>query len=409
MLLSRFIKNNRLNIETEITSQIDIGLRNYRGKYPISFAKYKFESNDATKSIFSWLSFGEFQGSQYIGFFELNSIKSWLEGKQLTDMISRFFWESDHFFIFDLNHVFSNTHGINIQKVSLNDESRNPPLTLEDSITRENNVLKYFSPPPYPELNEDRSVKAWHHNQGEIDIVAYNMSVYGILSNTPKNLIPSPDNILIKNYSDINVQLINHVLDRLRLREGFTDVYKNLLNSTELTNKFTRELQDLYFQQLNYLLNTETHPNYTQIKDIIKKLTSLTMINDEGNITLDENNRYDVNISVYFQIFKLLEKYRIVNPTFIIRTKVIDYINEHFIGALLNIASFLNNRERNNATIGILTEVRQIANEVYHIATEPVQNANIVHMQYQKIDAAQDRYIKEKRKYMKLKSLYGII
>jgi hypothetical protein len=409
MLLSRFIKNNRLNIETEITSQIDIGLRNYRGKYPISFAKYKFESNDATKSIFSWLSFGEFQGSQYIGFFELDSIKSWLEGKQSTDMKSRFFWESDHFFIFDLNHVFSNTHGINIQKVSLNDESREPPLTLEDSITRENNVLKYFSPPPYPELNEDRSVKAWHHNPGEIDIVAYNMSVYGILSNTPKNLIPSPDNILIKNYSDINVQLINHVLDRLRLREGFTDVYKNLLNSTELENKFTKELQDLYFQQLNYLLNTKTHPNYTQIKDIIKKLTSLIIVNDKGDITLVENNRYDVNISVYFRIFKLLEKYRIVNPTFIIRTKVIDYINEHFIGALLNIASFLNNRERNNATIGILTEVRQIANEVYHIATEPVHNANIVHMQYQKIDAAQDRYIKEKRKYMKLKSLYGII
>jgi hypothetical protein len=407
IILSRFIKDDRLNIETEITFQIDIGLRNYRND-PIRFAKYKFESNDNTKSIFSWLSFGEFQDSQYIGFFELDSIKSWLEGKQLTDMISHFLRESDHFFIFDLNHVFSNTHGINIKKVSLN-KSPNIPK-LEDSITRENNVLKYFSPPPYPELNEDESVKAWHRNPGEIDIVAYNMSVYGILSNTPKNLIPSPDNILINNYSDINVQLINHVLDRLRLREGFTDVYKNLLNSTELTNKFTRELQDLYFQQLNYLLNTETHPNYTQIKDIIiHKLTSLTMINDEGNITLDENNRYDVKISVYNHIFKLLEKYRIVNPTFIIQKKVIEYINKHFIGALLNIASFLNNRERNIVTIGILTEVRQIANEVYHIATEPVQNANIVHMQYQKIDAAQDRYIKEKRKYMKLKSLYGII
>jgi hypothetical protein len=389
IILSRWIKQNRLNIEIDITTQLDFGLRNYKN-HPIRFAKYKFESNNKKATIKTWLSAKSFEGTQYIGFFELDSIRDWLNMTFTVD--EKAIFETENFFVFNLYQVFSNTHGINIQKVSLNDESLEP-LTLEDSITRDNNVLKYFSPPSFDVYFEDGTFYKTYSNSGEIDIVASNMSVYGILSNTPKNLMLStkdPNDTLINNYSNINVELINHVLDRLR-KKGFTGVYNNLLNLNQLNDDLTKKLQDLYFEQLKHLLNTETHPNYTQIKDIIKKLTSLIIVNGE-NIKLDENKRYEVKINAYNQIFKLLEKYRIVNPTFIIKVKANEYINTHFICALLNIASFLNNRERNSDTIVILNEVKQIANE-----------------HYQKIDAAQDKYTGVKRKYMKLKSLYGII
>jgi hypothetical protein len=385
MLLSRWIKPSRLYIETDrdSTTQLDFGLRNYRNQ-SIRFAKYKFESNDKKASIKTWLSVDSYEGTQYIGFFELDSIRNWLNMAFTVDEKTHFVTNS--FIIFNLDQVFSNTYGSNIEKIELK-------LTIDDTVTTKNNVLQYFSPPPFNVYYEDGTFFRSYSNSGEIDIVASNMAVYGILSDAPVDLMLSrkdSNDTLINNYSDFNVELINHVLNRFRER-GFTGVYDNLLNLAQLNDDLTKKLQDIYFEQLNHLLNTETHPNYTKIKDIIKKLTSLIIVNGE-NIKLNENKRYEVKISIYSKIFDLLKKYGIVNPTFNIQVKVKEYINTHFIGALLNIASFLNNHERNSDTIVILNEVKRIANEYY-----------------QKIDATQDKYTGVKSKYMRLKSLYGII
>jgi hypothetical protein len=385
MLLSRWIKPSRLYIETDrdSTTQLDFGLRNYRNQ-SIRFAKYKFESNDKKASIKTWLSVDSYEGTQYIGFFESNSIRNWLNIPFTVDEKTHFVTNS--FIIFNLDQVFSNTYGSNIKKIELK-------LTIDDTVTTKNNVLQYFSPPPFNVYYEDGTFFRSYSNSGEIDIVASNMAVYGILTDAPVDLMLSrkdSNDTLINNYSDFNVELINHVLNRFRER-GFTGVYDNLLNLALLNDDLTKKLQDIYFEQLNHLLNTETHPNYIKIKDIIKKLTSLIIVNGE-NIKLNENKRYEVKISIYSKIFDLLKKYGIVNPTFNIQVKVKEYINTHFIGALLNIASFLNNHERNSDTIVILNEVKRIANEYY-----------------QKIDATQDKYTGVKSKYMRLKSLYGII
>ena len=69
MLLSRWIKPSRLNIETDRDSstQLDFGLRNYRNQ-SIRFAKYKFESNDNKASIQTWLYADSYERTQYFGF-----------------------------------------------------------------------------------------------------------------------------------------------------------------------------------------------------------------------------------------------------------------------------------------------------------------------------------------------------
>ena len=395
MLLSRWIKPERLIIELiDHSPQLNFGLRNYQD-YSIRFAKYKFDSNDSKANLKTWLSAGGYKDTQYIGFFELDSIRNWLNIDFTVDEKKHF--ETNSFFIFNLDQVFS-LSGTNFEKRELQP-------TIRETITRENNVLKYFNPPSYDVFYEDGTFYKTYSNSGEIDIVASNMAVYGILSNSPINLMLSnkdSNDTLNKNYSDINIKLINHVLDKMREKD-FTGVYDNLLNLTELNKHFTKVLQDIYYQQLDALLNNSSHPNYKDIKKLIEKINDIIedfiIINGE-NIRLNPDMKYEVKISTYSRIFDLLKKNYgiIVNSIFNIKMEENKYINEHFIGALLNIASFLNNPITNIDTITIFTEVNAIANEYY----EAINAAK------DKIEEAKTKYIGIKRRYTGLKSLYSI-
>ena len=181
MLLSRWIKPERLIIELiDHSPQLNFGLRNYQD-YSIRFAKYKFDSNDSKANLKTWLSAGGYKDTQYIGFFELDSIRNWLNIDFTVDEKKHF--ETNSFFIFNLDQVFS-LSGTNFEKRELQP-------TIRETITRENNVLKYFNPPSYDVFYEDGTFYKTYSNSGEIDIVASNMAVYGILSNSPINLMLS--------------------------------------------------------------------------------------------------------------------------------------------------------------------------------------------------------------------------
>ena len=391
MLLSRWIKPERLIIELiERSPQLNFGLRNYQD-YSIRFAKYKFDSNDSKANLKTWLSAGGYKDTQYIGFFELDSIRNWLNIDFTVDEKKHF--ETNSFFIFNLDQVFS-LSGTNFEKRELQP-------TIRETITRENNVLKYFNPPSYDVFYEDGTFYKTYSNSGEIDIVASNMAVYGILSNSPINLMLSnkdSNDTLNKNYSDINIKLINHVLDKMREKD-FTGVYDNLLNLTELNKHFTKVLQDIYHQQLEALLNNSSHKD---IKKLIEKMNDIienSIIIDGENIRLNPDMKYEVPINRYSMISRILNtQFGIDRILFNIKMEENKYINEHFIGALLNIASFLNNPITNIDTITIFTDVNAIANEYYE-AINAAKN---------KIGEAKTKYIGIKRRYTGLKSLYSI-
>ena len=394
MLLSRWIKPERLIIELiDHSVQLNFGLRNYQD-YPIRFAKYKFNSNDSKANLKTWLSAGGYKDTQYIGFFELDSIRNWLNIDFTVD--EKTYFVTNSFFIFNLYQVFS-LSGTNFEKRELQP-------TIRDTITREKNLLKYFKPPSYDVFYEDGTFYKTYSNSGEIDIVASNMAVYGILSNSPINLMLSnkdSNDTLNKNYSDINIKLINHVLDKMREKD-FTGVYDNLLNLTELNKHFTKVLQDIYHQQLEALLNNSSHPKYKDIKKLIEKMNDIiedSIIIDGENIRLNPDMKYEVPIKGYSMISRILNtKFGIDRILFNIKMEENKYINEHFIGALLNIASFLNNPITNIDTITIFTDVNAIANEYYE-AINAAKN---------KIGEAKTKYIGIKRRYTGLKSLYSI-
>lgn len=394
MLLSRWIKPERLIIELiDHSPQLNFGLRNYQD-YSIRFAKYKFDSNDSKANLKTWLSAGGYKDTQYIGFFELDSIRNWLNIDFTVD--EKTYFVTNSFFIFNLYQVFS-LSGTNFEKRELQP-------TIRDTITREKNLLKYFKPPSYDVFYEDGTFYKTYSNSGEIDIVASNMAVYGILSNSPINLMLSnkdSNDTLNKNYSDINIKLINHVLDKMREKD-FTGVYDNLLNLTELNKHFIKVLQDIYHQQLEALLNNSSHPKYKDIKKLIEKMNDIIedfIIIDGENIRLNPDMKYEVPIKGYSMISRILNtKFGIDRILFNIKMEENKYINEHFIGALLNIASFLNNPITNIDTITIFTDVNAIANEYYE-AINAAKN---------KIGEAKTKYIGIKRRYTGLKSLYSI-
>lgn len=384
MLLSRWIKNERLNIELENSSlPLDFGLRDYHGR-PISFVKYKFNSNDGRASLYEWLSADGYNDTQYIGFFELDTIRDWLSGRLSVDMISKFTFGAT-FFIFNLDQVFSLK--IDVPQIS-KEKLENPKL--EDSIIRKDNALQYFTPPVYYEYYEDGTRKPEpKFNPGEIDIVASNMAVYGILPGDPKNMIllySDPNHSLINTYSDNNVKLINHVLSKMRAKQ-FISVYDDILNKNQLRDILTKQLQDLYFQELKKLIDNKKHSKYKEIKDYFIKIKDKIedFIIDDNNIQFNYDKRYEININIYSIIFRNLRRFDVKDPTFFIDQEVNKYIDINFIGALLNIASFLNNPITNRDTIDIFTEVKNIADE-----------------------EAEIKYIGEKRKYTELKKLYSI-
>jgi hypothetical protein len=341
MILSRWIKDERLNTEIDLqeVDQLDFGLKNDIGN-SIRFVKYNFNSNNNTTSIYDWLSDGGYKDTQYIGFFNIDAIRDWLKFNLSFDYHSRFI--TKNYFIFKLNQVFSlnPSDRVIIREVT--------GLTINSSVTKVNNQLLYFTPPAYPVYNEDRSIRLYHSNPGEIDIVTSDMIVYGILCNHTTDLLYSKNYNLRKNYSDNNVRLINEVLDRLRTFNFTIPVDANLLNVIELEDIFTRKLQESFFDTLQNNLKNITNNN---ARIYINKFTK-----DNNGIQLKDEIKYTMKINQYPIIFRHVG---ITYNNVIISKQIDDYINEHFIGALLNIASFLNNSISRAETIEILNVVRQ--------------------------------------------------
>ena len=176
MILSRWIKNNRYG--TEIIETISFGSPS------IKFAKYKFDSNNSESTLYEWLSAGTYFETQYIGFFMTKSIKSWLNYSQLIDRTSQFV--TDNFFTYDISQVVSSSD-ITQEITQLN---RDDIKDVKDVVRRIDNTFQYFKPPMYPIYNEDGKQKESVSNDGEIDVVASNMVVYGILS-SEKNILGS--------------------------------------------------------------------------------------------------------------------------------------------------------------------------------------------------------------------------
>ena len=178
MILSRWIKNNRYRDEIKETISF--------GSPSIQFAKYKFNSNDSKSSLSEWLTAGTYVGTQYIGFFKTEYIKSWLTFNQVLDRTSTFV--TANFFTYDISQVVSSLD-ITQEIIKL---ERDDIKDVNNVVQRKDNTFQYFTPPGYPIIYEDGSVKEIVSNDGEIDVVASNMVVYGILS-YPENIL-SKDN-----------------------------------------------------------------------------------------------------------------------------------------------------------------------------------------------------------------------
>ena len=216
MILSRWIKNNRYRDEIEKTISF--------GSPSIKFAKYKFNSNDSTSSLSEWLTAGTYTGTQYIGFFKTESIKSWLTFNQVLDRTSTFV--TANFFTYDISQVVSSLD-ITQEIIKL---ERDDIKDVNNVVQRKDNTFQYFTPPGYPITYEDGSVKETVSNDGEIDVVASNMVVYGILS-SPENIL-SKNNQVPRGYTDENIALINKILEEIR-NKGMGYI-PNLLNEDEV-------------------------------------------------------------------------------------------------------------------------------------------------------------------------------
>ena len=405
MLLTRWIKYEKLNIELESNNiepiKLDFGLRSSNGR-PINFVKYRFNSNDSGASIFEWLSDMQYMGTQYIGFFEIDYVKLWLSGKLSTDYYSKFV--TDNFFVYDLNHVL--TLNINIAVQHIDNPNINQPIIRTDGL------LQWFKPPPYPVYNEDRSIRSYKSLPGEIDIVASNMYVYGILCDNPQYLIYSVNpydnnDKILASYSNKNIALINNVLTLMR-SQNFNNVYDNLLNKNELEQYFSQVIINDYINKLNEIYNANYNDN--DIRNKIRDSINNDTINNTNflGVFFNQDNNIRINLTIIpmdkalrllGRIFDRLQRIdvNITKPNdTILMGRIIKYINYHFLNALINIASHLNNPNTTNQTIAIF-------NTVYN-NIEIINGGNNT-----ELEEAEKLYISEKRKYIELKKLYNTI
>ncbi len=364
MILTRWIKDER--IEDELSDFIDIGLRSINNN-PIQFVRYNFNSNDANVTLGEWLKAGGYIGSQYIGFFNINAIRTWLTAISVTERI--------HNFANGINFImlnFKETYMLDNQRPRI-EELKN--LELNDSVRREEGKLKYFTPPAYTE--NDSNIE--HSNPEEINIVAFNMAVYGIYCSSPYILLKSDPRRnssfgnLKNNYTDRNVRLINEVLNRLRIQ--FPGVKPNLLTYSEFYNLRRRQTQDECFNKLQEFIqkinsnsiNFNTF-NFIQWSEIFTTIFTFNLgvgeqvfvKENNGIISLNEELKYFIPEDIYKS---RLDKLKINIQFYSFESETIEYINDNFSTSLLNIASFLNNPDTRVQTIQILTQVQANSNE----------------------------------------------
>ncbi len=377
MILSRWIKPSRIFSEIDNDNKYDVGLTQINGD-PIYFAKYLFNSNNETRSIYDWLSAGSYIGSQYIGFFKLESIKNFFNGSHLIDKFSHF--NTNTFFTFDSNDVF-NESDLPIQVVNI----ENPEIT--GAVTVEKNKFKYFIPPDYPIYFEDGTTKEHVSNYGEIDIVASNISVFGILCDGPLNLFnrTTRDNENMINYCDKNVNIINLILSKMK-EHAIVNNIELLITRDVLHSSLKTKISEYYVNKINKLL----HKN-----DKARKLTT-----DRKVVELISRNMDNHDI-----LLKILKQYRtITNDTSELKNcnimhHILKYVDINYIGSLLFIAKSLNNKLHANA-------MKLIFGEIKNKQEHPSKKMRVGGGKNEEtvFDIYQYKYFKYKKKYSQLKN-----
>lgn len=378
LILSRWIKDERIRIE--ITEPKNIGLKG------IKFFKYNFNSNDSNASLDTWLSLSSYQDTQYIGFFKLDEISSFFNNDYLTDKFSRFI--TSNFFTFNINEIFTN----NRSPVSLKELSN---VTLSDVIKPIDDIVQYFEPPIYNVIFEDGAIKSRESNDGEIDIVAKDMSVYGLLTTTPLDIITSSKNsdfTKINNGSslyEVNYSIINKVLQKLR-EEHIVGVPTDLLSIDGIHMQEFYNLVLEYYEKFIVVVNTN--------KDKIRKFHDHFKFKSQERFKEYKKDflnalkapTSDMEIEVLKRKYKIyaltLKKFgddKIVLPRKLLSREK-KYYEENYLQRLLYITSCLNNPSSRDVTIRILEEMED---------SEPNS----------KKSKSRQKYIKYKMKYLELK------
>jgi hypothetical protein len=381
MILSRWIKNDRYG--TEIRDTISFGSPS------IKFAKYKFDSNNSKSTLYEWLSAGTYFETQYIGFFMTESIKSWLNYSQLIDRTSQFV--TNNFFTYDISQVVSSSD-ITQEITQL---KRDDIKDVKDVVRRIDNTFQYFTPPSYPIHYEDGSPAESVSNDGEIDVVASNMVVYGILS--------SPENILSKNqevpkgYTDENIALINKILEKMKSKGIGKPSKRNLLNENEIKDRVNNE-------------------NFDIIDNILRQNAQ------NSNITMfvkDKSNRFQKFDTSY----KIIRNEKSLKSIFIVRNKLLKYVPENnkelykelykysntileyskeLLKYLLYITQFLNSSDHKEKMIVILNETKT-ERETERERERTIQQSQEDNVLYKRT-RLKKKYLKYKIKYLNLKN-----
>jgi len=385
MILSRWIKNERM--KEEIIDTIDFGLKDYANK-PIKFAKYNFASNKNQASIYEWLTANSYEESQYIGFFNLNEIKNYYNNENFyIDEFTRF--NTINFFTFNLNNVFSLDED---NQLIIKKKLDIPKEDINLRILREKNVLKYFTPPPYAVKYSDGTTKENYSNPGEIDIVANDMAVYGILCNHATNIIKSIKTSNDINYSDNNVNLLNNILKKIR--NSNIDVGNDiqfLKTHNQLKIDYEEEFKNLYFDTIDEILieNNNINDELNKYCNTMKKY----FIFDNENNPLRANREINIDCGALERLLNVLNDKsinKIQKQKFIINQKINEYIDNNFLKTLLYIVGFLNNVDTYKTMKNILDETNQ--NNVDVLSPNKRQKLN-----------DKKKYIKYKTKYLELK------
>jgi hypothetical protein len=378
MILSRWIKNDRYG--TEIIETISFGSPS------IKFAKYKFDSNNSESTLYEWLSAGTYTGTQYIGFFETESIKLWLNCNQATDRTSTFV--TTNFFTYDISQVVSSSD-ITQEITQL---KRDNIIDVKDVVIRRDNTFQYFKPPMYPIYNEDGTIKESVSNDGEIDVVASNMVVYGILS-YHENIL-SKNKEVPKGYTDENIALINKILEEMR-NKGIGEPNKSrLLDTDEIKHQVNNENFDIIDKILKENAQNQNMKDYCgdiKLQKFFQKFdTSYKIIRNSDSVKVIHGLHRNIGKNIVSGNIQALK----------IHYPVILEYSKQLLEYLLYITQFLNSSDHQENMIVILNETKTEKEAESERTIQQSQENNVLY----KKTKLNKKYLKYKIKYLNLKN-----
>jgi len=202
------------------------------------------------------------------------------------------------FFYFCLEHIKTNNHkNPNFKHLDIKD--------LDIIIENKENTVQYFTPPVY----NDEIVNEKYKNDGEIDIVANNMYVYGLKMDNANNFF---------NYEYIyindNINVLNLYLKKLVLHKNlkiYPIPYLPKLN--EIIDKVTIYLISKDYKDHDLIQkHLKRYDNNSTYEDIIIKIYDLNLLNRISTVAnkLKQYNKkrpmIDNNINVIMHKVKML-------------------------------------------------------------------------------------------------------